>query len=349
MRFGGLAATVAALTGLVEAQTSVSAISGDGPPAPSLSRTAALGSWTPKPVSDGLTQPSLTGMGRTIYINSASDFCLLMPPDPTTQNLVDAEAVAVSYCINPVNGSRPMPDGLIKTAHFRRTPSYIQISGTYDPAVMNLGSNDCGGEYDSEGAEGIGNPAGVTMRNGSYFTQFIGACDIPGHPVFCMRMCPNYEYCRNTFDLMGCLWNQPGDYDQPQAFTNCDANADLPIGVYNSSYTFSQGMSVTPAPVTAPASSNCQTVASPTASGVTYTWNQVAAASATAMSTGKAGSGSSRSPSSSTTSGSTSTSTSSSGGGGSKNGASSVLGVVNVYALGATVVVGVIMSGTWLV
>ncbi len=171
MRFSGLVAATAALIGLAEAQSTTSIISGDGPPAPSLTRTAAVGSWTPKASSDGLTKPSLDGQGRTIYINSASDFCLLMPPDPTKENLVDAEAIAVSYCINPTNGTRPMPDGFIKTAHFRRTPDYVQISGTYDPAIMNLGTNDCGGEYDSEGAEGIGNPVGVTMKNGSYFTQ----------------------------------------------------------------------------------------------------------------------------------------------------------------------------------
>lgn len=342
MRFNGLLAATAALVGLVEAQTSVSVISGDGPPAPSLSRTAAVGSWTPKPSTDGLTQASLNGNGRTIYINSASDFCLLMPPDPTKENLVDAEAIAVSYCINPTNGTRPMPDGFIKTAHFRKTSSYVQISGTYDPAIMNLGTNDCGGEYDSEGAEGIGNPVGVTMKNGSYFTQFMGACDIPGSPVFCMRMCPSYEYCRNTFDLMGCLWNQPGDYDQPQAFTNCEANADLPIGVYNSSYTFSQGMSVTPTPVTAPASSNCKTVASPTASGVTYTWNQEAAASPSASS--KSGSGSSGS-SGSGSSGSSSSGSSS----GSKSGAASISGHFNAYALCATAILAVVAGGALLV
>ena len=347
MRFNQIAAAAtaaaAALVSLVEGQTSSTIITGDGPPAPSLSRTAALGSWTPKPAIDGLAPASLDGMGRTIYINSASDFCLLMPPDPTKQNLVDAEAVAVAYCTNPVNGSRPMPDKLIKTAHFRRTPSYVQISGTYDPAVMNLGSNDCGGEYDSEGAEGIGNPAGVTMRDGNYFTQFLGACDIPGKPVFCLRMCPSYEYCRNTFDLMGCLWNQPGDYDEPQAFTNCDANADLPIGVYNSSYTFRQGMSVTPPPVTPPASSNCQTVASPTGSGVTYTWNQnAAAAPAPATLAGSSTkSGGSSNPSSGSAGGNS--------GSGSKSGAGSMAAPLNVFGLGATVAVGFVVGGALLV
>ncbi|SOV07354.1 uncharacterized protein UDID_05202 [Ustilago sp. UG-2017a] len=345
MRFGDFAAATAALVGLVKAQSSTSIISGDGPSAPSLTRTAALGSWTPKTSSDGLTPPSLDGKGRTININSASDFCLLMPPDPTKDNVVDAEAIAVAYCINPTNGTRPMPDGFIKTAHFRRTPQYVQISGVYDPAVMNLGNNDCGGEYDSEGAEGVGNPVGVTMRNGNYFTQFVGACDIPGRPLFCMRMCPNYEYCKNTYDMMGCLWNQPGDYDQPEAFTNCDADADLPIGVYNSSYTFRQGMRVTPTPVAAPASSNCRTVASPTASGVTYTWNQQTAASPSASSKSGSGSGSgSRSSSSSSGGGSSSGSSS-----GTKSGATSTSGMINVYALGVTAVLGVIVGGALLV
>lgn len=32
--------------------------------------------------------------------------------------VVDAEANAVAYCFNPYNGTRPMPDGFIKTAHF---------------------------------------------------------------------------------------------------------------------------------------------------------------------------------------------------------------------------------------
>ncbi|CBQ73755.1 conserved hypothetical protein [Sporisorium reilianum SRZ2] len=346
MRFDRLAvaAAAAAMAGFVQAQTWSSIISGDGPPTPSLTRTAALGSWTPKPATDGLAQASLEGMGRTLYINSASDFCLLMPPDPSKQDLVAAEAVAVAYCTNPVNGSRPMPDKFIKTAHFRRTPTYIQISGTYDPAVMNLGSNDCGGEYDSEGAEGVGNPAGVTMRNGSYFTQFIGACDIPGSPVFCLRMCPGYDYCRNTFDLTGCLWNQPGDYDEPQAFTNCDADADLPTGVYNSSYTFRQGMRVTPPPVSAPASSNCRTVASPSASGVTYSWNQEAVAVASTSTSAKSSSASSSS-SGSTGSGSGSNSSS---GSGSKSGAASVPGPINVHALGVIVALGVVVGGVLL-
>lgn len=72
----------------------------------------------------------MNGTTRGLYINSANDFCLLMPPNPVEQNIVDAEAVAVAYCMNPTNDTRPFPDGFLKTAHYRKTPDYVQISGT---------------------------------------------------------------------------------------------------------------------------------------------------------------------------------------------------------------------------
>lgn len=46
------------------------------------------------------------GFVDLFFFFSATDFCLLMPPDPTTQNLVDAEADAVAYCVNPYNNTR---------------------------------------------------------------------------------------------------------------------------------------------------------------------------------------------------------------------------------------------------
>lgn len=261
------------------------AIGGSGPP-PAPITTARVGPWKPSSSSDGLPPPSLTGMGRQIRINSATDFCILMPPDPVKQNLVDAEADAVAYCTNPVNDTRPMPDGFIKTAHFRKTDKYVQISGTYDSMKMNLSPNDCGGEYDNHGALGVGNPVGAAVDGAHDFMQFMGGCDIPGNGIFCLRAChgnDSYAYCKNTYDLMGCLWVMPGDYDTA-GFTNCDANYDLPVGSYPPpGSTFVQGDPITPAPVNAPASSQCSSTASPQASGVTYYWaNGVAPATQTA-------------------------------------------------------------------
>jgi len=107
--------------------------------------------------------------------------------------------------------------------------------------------------------------------------------------TYCIRACFGAEslpYCNNQFDLMGCDFVAPGDYEKC-GFDNCVANADLPVGVYNSSYSFTQGMSATPlVPVTAPASSQCTPVSSPTASGVTYSWaNPVATVTAPCFTT----------------------------------------------------------------
>lgn len=282
-------------------------IGGDGPRPPAVTATARPGPWSPPSsnvVINGQSYPppSMSGMGRQMQLNSATDFCILMPPDPTTQNLVDAEAVAVTYCVNPYNNTRPLPDGFIKTAHFRKTSDYVQISGTYNPAKMNLASNDCGGEYDNHGAMGVGNPVGAAVDGAHDFMQFMGGCDIPGNAVFCLRAChgPNsYPYCKNTYDLMGCLWTMPGDYEEP-GFTNCEANLDLPVGAYpidgsTATSTFVQGQMPTPLPVAPPHSSLCQTTASPAPSGVTYYWDgtvpAVQTGTASAGKNGSSGSG----------------------------------------------------------
>lgn len=285
-------AGLSAIITLVHAQTPPTpAVGGSGPRPPVVTATALPGPWKAPsgPVTVNGTSyppPSLTGMGRQLQLNSPTDFCILMPPDPTTQNLVDAEAVAVAYCMNPYNNTRPFPDGFIKTAHFRRTDKYVQISGTYDPAKMNLSPTDCGGEYDNHGPEGVGNPVGAAVDGAHDFMQFMGGCDIPGQAVFCLRAChgpESYEYCKNTFDLLGCLWTMPGDYDKP-GFTSCEAAADLPVGVYRAGATvtaYKQDVTAVPAPVAPPPSSNCATTVSPAPMGVNYYWGGGPVATAT--------------------------------------------------------------------
>ncbi|SCZ94807.1 BZ3500_MvSof-1268-A1-R1_Chr12-1g03671 [Microbotryum saponariae] len=270
---------------MVQAQNAVypqpTDIAGTGPKPPAV-QSPAIGTWaTPSaPVTDGngvhVPPASETGLGRQAHVRSPTDFCLFMPPDPVTENLVDAEADAVAYCFNAVNGTRPMPDGFVQTAHFRKTADYVQVSGTYDWRKMNLNPYDCGGEYDNHGPSGKGNPVGAAIDGGQDFFQFLGSCDTVGVGQFVIRSCfgsRSYPYCRNTFDLMGSLWVAPGEYREP-GFTSCSADSDLPVGVYNSSYTFAQGDPYTPPAVTAPSSSMCSTTASPSASGVTYAWAQ---------------------------------------------------------------------------
>ncbi|KAK4702844.1 hypothetical protein P7C70_g3375, partial [Phenoliferia sp. Uapishka_3] len=305
-------------------------ITGDGPRPPVLSSAAPTGTWTAPTTSvvvSGTTfaPPSVTGVGKQAQIIGADNFCLYMPPDPTTENLVDAEAIAVAYCINPYNDTRPMPDGFIRTAHFRQTPDYVQITGTFDWTKMNINPYDCGGEYDNHGAEGLGNPVGAHVDGGDNWSEFMGSCDTPGEPgQFCFRSCHG----------------DPGDYQQ-EGFTNCQADSDLPVGVYNSSYTFAQGQSFTPPAVAAPSSSSCVTVASPTASGVTYSWDQLAYETS-GVSSGAASTASSSGSSAKSASGSAAaTSTGKSSAGRTAGGGNGWTGVV--VALGAVAGVMVVM------
>ncbi|KAM0786022.1 hypothetical protein ACM66B_006837 [Microbotryomycetes sp. NB124-2] len=291
--FAWIASTLLSVAAQQLSFTATAITRGTGPDPPAVTAPVAQGTYSPPAsvVVSGTTYPppSYTGMGRRMQIVSPTDFCLLAPPDPTTQNLVDAEADAVAYCLGQAfNDTRPMPDYFIKSAHVRRTPDYIQVSGEYQWTRLNLNPADCGGEYDNHGPSGKGNPVGADVMAAFQpnsnattlahdFAQFLGHCDIPDHGIFCLRACTgdnSYPYCRNTFDLMGCLWTMPGDYLE-EGFTECQADSDLPIGVYNSSYTFQQGDSYTPPPVAAPSSSNCRTMSSPAPSGVTYTFAQL--------------------------------------------------------------------------
>lgn len=123
---------------------------GSGPRPAALTTSVPPGTWSASPslATPGLPDASLGGMSRQIQLNSADDFCLLMPPRPTEENLVDAEADAVAYCTKPRNGTRPMPDGFILSAHYRKTSEYVQISGSYNPGPMHLAS----GPYGHQGA-----------------------------------------------------------------------------------------------------------------------------------------------------------------------------------------------------
>ena len=53
-------------------------------------------------------------------------------------------------------GTRLIPPGSIKGAHFVQTPDYVQITGIGDLTSMNIPAGDAGGELDPHGATGNG-------------------------------------------------------------------------------------------------------------------------------------------------------------------------------------------------
>ncbi|KDE07056.1 hypothetical protein MVLG_02632 [Microbotryum lychnidis-dioicae p1A1 Lamole] len=197
---------------------------------------------------------------QTLYINSLTDFCLWAPQKKSSVG--NAEATVVSYCTAAGHGSRLMPKGTIKGAHYIRTPHYIQITGVGDFTKLNIPKGDDGGELDPHGADGTGNPkGGIVIANVDgrkvqiqEWTEFIS------YNEFCIRAClPGKDakrWCEHIYDVMGCFWNEPGNY-KSGAFDTCAADDTiLPMGEYyvkgkngkKSVSTFRQGQAKTPAP-----------------------------------------------------------------------------------------------------
>ncbi|SGZ28376.1 BQ5605_C027g10324 [Microbotryum silenes-dioicae] len=201
---------------------------------------------------------------QTLYINSLTDFCLWAPQKKSSVG--NAEATVVSYCTAAGHGSRLMPKGTIKGAHYIRTPHYIQITGVGDFTKLNIPKGDDGGELDPHGADGTGNPkGGIVIANVDgrkvqiqEWTEFIS------YNEFCIRAClPGKDakrWCEHIYDVMGCFWsvaectltdlrvkwltsapvirrrlvcrNEPGNY-KSGAFDTCAADDTiLPMGEY---------------------------------------------------------------------------------------------------------------------
>jgi hypothetical protein len=78
------------------------------------------------------------------------------PPESTSaygdSSLGNTEREVVSYCLKSGYGTRLIPAGAVTGAHFVKTPTYVQITGTLASGVMNIVPGDAGGELDPHGA-----------------------------------------------------------------------------------------------------------------------------------------------------------------------------------------------------
>ncbi|KAJ8082890.1 hypothetical protein AAF712_003565 [Marasmius tenuissimus] len=259
------------------------------------------------------TQSNQTSQCQNAYINGVDDFCLFAPPEPGPQSVVgNTERIEVAWCMKGGYGTRLIPDGSIKGAHFVKTPDFVQITGVGDLTQLNIPAGDAGGELDPHGADGNGNPIGGLVFSSAFgplqqiheWTNFMSANQ------FCFRACnptgPNPAgFCQHIYDVMGCEWNMPASYD-PNVFETCDGQSGEPMGVYGGS-TFFQGQPETPAAHPRPSSSNCKNVATIsngqiTASGISASQTASGAKTTSGMSTKATGSGS-RPSASATTSG----------------------------------------------
>ena len=65
-------------------------------------------------------------------------------------------SISLTFACQSGYGTRLIPPGSIKGAHFVQTPDYVQITGIGDLTSMNIPAGDSGGELDPHGATGNG-------------------------------------------------------------------------------------------------------------------------------------------------------------------------------------------------
>ncbi|KAA1097475.1 hypothetical protein PGT21_008273 [Puccinia graminis f. sp. tritici] len=204
---------------------------------------------------------------QNAFIKSAEDFCIFAPPRPLVVG--EAERIAVSYCSKDGYGTRLIPPGTFKNLHFVRTPHYVQITALGNFTKVNVPKGDEGGELDPSGPDNHGNPVGglVFGERGQFnhWTQFIA------YNEFCIRACFNTpespRYCQHIYDLEGCAWNIPGNYDGP-GFDECEGeDVPLPMGEYRrpdgSIYTWQRGSAPQPPPGAPGKLKKCKSVHAP--------------------------------------------------------------------------------------
>ncbi|PWN53882.1 hypothetical protein IE53DRAFT_309429 [Violaceomyces palustris] len=200
---------------------------------------------------------------QNAYINSIKDFCLWAPPNTKSSDTIgNSEEREVAYCMKSGYGTRLIPDGTIQGAHFLKTPDFVQITGYGDLTKLHITAGDEGGELDPHGATGSGNPVGGIVFSRAFTGQFEQMKEwqnFMSASEFCFRACKGQyakEWCPHIYDVMGCFWNEPANYDVG-VFEQCDGESGAWPGVYSGS-TWYQGVKPTPKAQPAGKSSQCR-------------------------------------------------------------------------------------------
>ncbi|KAK0553698.1 hypothetical protein OC846_002422 [Tilletia horrida] len=145
---------------------------------------------------------------QTAVINSAAEFCLWAPR--SSANIGDEEGEVVAYCTKSGFGTRLIPSGTIKGVQFRKTNSYVQVTGKCDCTKINVAPNDEGGELDPHGATGSGNPVGGLVFTNAWsndkqnYVQIKEWSSFIGYNEFSFRACIGNnaaDWCPHIYDL----------------------------------------------------------------------------------------------------------------------------------------------------
>ncbi|KAK0555773.1 hypothetical protein OC846_000383 [Tilletia horrida] len=219
-------------------------------------------------------------MCQNVFFNSIHDFCLWGPIEPNSR-IGSKEKEMVAYCTKEGYGTRLIPDGTIKRAHFVRAPSFFQLTGYGDFTKIGVRAKDDGGELDSHGADGYGNPPGGIVFSRTIpgtnhkWTQMHEWASFMSATEFSFRACfdtapEKLRLCPHQYDEMGARFSHPGDYGS--GFDECHGDdGHFPgwyrmtktvsgTAVYSSSF-FWQGDAHTPKPHKPGKTSDCKSYA----------------------------------------------------------------------------------------
>ncbi|MBW0485151.1 hypothetical protein O181_024866 [Austropuccinia psidii MF-1] len=149
-----------------------------------------------------------------VKINSASDFCLVVPKDRNTR-IGDSEHPGgeTVWCQGPrSSGATGTFNGPFWTDVSITKPKagVIQMTGCINPRSCDrLNPNDGGGQYDSNGGDrGRGNPANSFCSPYGIYVELIE----PSAKRACIRCCRNANDCDVSKDTSGCPAVIPGNY-----------------------------------------------------------------------------------------------------------------------------------------
>ncbi|GAA6003824.1 hypothetical protein JCM10207_006425 [Rhodosporidiobolus poonsookiae] len=247
---------------------------------------------------------------QTLVANDLADFCLWGSQTNSSdlETIGDIEAATVAYCTSDNHGARLLKSGALKGVQVLRTEYYIQWTGVIDQTALHIQADDTGGELDPHGADLMGNPLGGLVYSTNLppsgdnktFVQAIEWNQFVGSGSFCLKLCAEKQpdginYCENTYDRMGCLYNAPAAYKEGE-FSDCDSELQDRVGIYTGTdgkvSTYSQPPEGTapnpPYQPRVPSTSNCKTYAST----ALYTAGATTAASSASASGSKSASAS---------------------------------------------------------
>ncbi|KAF7308085.1 hypothetical protein MKEN_01170900 [Mycena kentingensis (nom. inval.)] len=189
------------------------------------------------------TTENQDSMCQTMFVNHIDDLCLWAPPKPNT-TIAESEGEEVAWCSKKGHGTRLIPAGALLSVQYIQTPSYIQIAGAVNQAMLNIGGTD-GGELDSGGQDGEGNPMGGLVYSNAFpsaggnngtFVQAQHWSFFIGNNYFCGKICDQtgsnpQGLCNNIYDRLGCDYNAPASV-QPGTFEVCKGDDMTPVGTY---------------------------------------------------------------------------------------------------------------------